>query len=96
MLGTPAKSGDLVELADGGGIQQPTKGCGQTSQNHLRLRVAEPGVELDHPQPAGGQGQPDVEHTDEWRSAVAHLVHGRLRDTVDDVLDQGGRSPVQR
>src|SRR5699024_3336737 len=45
----------LRELSAGGGQQQRGEGGGEPLQDHLRLRIAEAGVELDHPQPARGE-----------------------------------------
>src|SRR5664280_545503 len=63
VLRAPTESSDVVKLADSRRIKEAAKGCGQSGQNHLGLRVTEPSVELDDPQTARGQGQPDVKHT---------------------------------
>ena len=60
-------------------VQQPAQRGGQPGQQRLGLRVAEPGVELDHPDPPAGQGQPGVEQADERGAAPGQLVDGGLQ-----------------
>ena len=40
----------------------------------LRLGIAEPAVELEHPRPVGGEHQPGVEAADERRAALGQLL----------------------
>ena len=90
----PAQRPMLGERAGGRGLQQAAQRGLQPGQHHLGLGVAEPGVELDHPRPARGQGQPDVEQPGERRAAAAHLVDRRLGDPVDDARRPGRPAPT--
>ena len=51
----PLQAGRRVQVADRAGLEQPGQRSGQPVQHHLGLRVAEPRVELHHPQALGGQ-----------------------------------------
>ncbi len=71
LVATSAAASTCVQRAGGRGVQQPAQRRLQPGQHHLRLRVAEAGVELDHPEPARGQRQPGVEQAGERRAAAA-------------------------
>ena len=69
-------------------------GRAQPGQHHLGLRVAEAGVELDHPHPARGQRQPGVEQPGERRAPPRHLVDRRLQHCREHLVDQAGAAPT--
>ena len=75
--------------------QHPQRGL-QPSEDHLRLGVAEAGVELDDPDAARGEGEADVQHPDKGGAAMTHGVDGGLRHARHDLVGQGGRRPRQR
>ena len=51
-------------------------------QDDLRLRIAEPDVELDHLRPVGGEHQTDVEEPDVRIAVGAHPIEHRRDDPV--------------
>ncbi len=63
-------------------------GVEEASQDHLRLRVTESGIELHDAQTARGQRQSGVEQSGEGRSRRTHLVDGRLQHPREDLLDE--------
>ena len=65
------------QLAAGRGRQQCGHRLGDERQQDLGLRIAETGVELEHPRTVGGKHQPDVEAAAERGVAAAHLGEHR-------------------
>ena len=58
----------------------------QPQQDGLRLRIAEPGIELKHLRTARGHHQADVEDAGEGRAFFGHTGDGRLGDVVQNPL----------
>ena len=67
----------VVERAAGRRQQQRPERSRQPRQDHLRLRVAEPGVALEEPRPVGGEHQAGVEEAAERRPAPGQLRQQR-------------------
>ena len=95
-LVAPAQPGGLCQLTGRGGVQQPGQRGDQPGEHDLGLGVAEPGVELHHPQPPGGQRQTAVQQPGEGGAAAGELVHAGLGDPRHDLGDEPGRRPRQR
>ena len=78
-----------AQVAGRGGGERPEQVAFEERQQRLRLRVAEPAVELQHPRPVGGQHQAGEEHADERRGAARELLEHGPVDPVDELLDLG-------
>ena len=91
--GLPHRRRDLGERAGRGAHQQRRQRGVEQRQERLGLRVAEAGVELDHPRAARGQREAGVEQPGERRAAAGQLVDGRLQHVAQHLVDQAGRRP---
>ena len=80
------RAGQAAEAAGGGREQQTRQRRDQARQNHLGLRVAEPGVEFDHPDALGRENEAAVEQTDEGGVLGGELAHRGQRDRFDDLV----------
>ena len=92
----PVGPGHAAQRLGGGRGQQPAQRGGQPVQHDLGLRVAEPGVELHHPYPGGGQAQPRVQQAAVRDAAAAQLMNGGLDDRGQHLVGQAGWRPGQR
>ncbi len=92
----PAQRRVVGQRPGRGRPQQPGQRRLQQREHDLGLRVAEAGVELDHPRPPRGQRQPDVEQPGERRAPRGQLGQRRPDHGRQHVVDQPGRRPVQR
>ena len=82
------------QVAGRGGVQQRRQRGAEAVEHHLRLRVAEAGVELDHPQAGRGQAQARVQQAAVRRAAPAHGVHGRADDSCPWPARPGRPAPT--
>ena len=78
----------VLQVAVGGRGQQAQGVLVQAGQQGLRLGVAEPGVELEHPRPVGRHHQPRVERAREGRPPALHLGDHRPVDPVEQLVGQ--------
>jgi len=93
--GAPLQRVVIGQPAGRGGVQQPGQRSDQQRQHHLGLRVTEARVELDHPDPARGQGQAGVEQTGERRAPTPQFVDSWLQYRGHDVGNEMWWSPRQ-
>lgn len=84
------------KIAGSGGVEESTEWRCQAGQQGLGLGVAEPCVELDHPNTAGCQCQAGVQQSAERRAAPGHLINSWLQHSVADLFDKIIRRPRQR
>src|SRR5690606_30185517 len=87
---------DVGQCAVGDGLEQLPEIAFHGGQDDLRLRIAEPAVELYDLRAVLGKHQAGVENAAHRRAAPGHLVDDRLEDRLPDfvrhrVVDQTGR-----
>ncbi|VXB50134.1 conserved hypothetical protein [Curtobacterium sp. 8I-2] len=89
-------SGDGAELPGGGGEQEFAERGRQAGEHDLRLRVAEPRVELDHADALLGDDEAAVQEPDERRALVLKPADRRQGHELGDLVDEGllGRPAV--
>src|SRR5437899_12792873 len=92
----PSQGGEVRELPRCRSHQQASQRRLQPTQHDLRLRVAEPRIELDDANTVRRDRQTRIEQAAERRTAMSHLFDRRLENVLEDILDQTGRCPRQR
>ncbi len=78
------------------GEEERQRVAAQPEQDRLRLGIAQPAVELQHPRAARSQNEAGVERADERRPPAPQLAHGGLQDGADGLFDQLGRRVPRR
>ena len=68
----------------------------QQRQQHLRLRVAEAAVVLQHHRAAGGQHQAHVQHAHVGRALRGHGLHGAVHEVLGLALQRLGQARRRR
>jgi len=85
-----------VEVAGRSGPEERQQVVLQAHEDHLRLGIAEPGVELEHARPLRGQHQAGVEHAGERPPLGRHPGDSGLHDALDDRRGGLGRHHTRR
>ena len=75
------------QIARGRGGDDLEKVSLEARQERLRLGIAEPAVELEHPWPVGRDHEPCEEDADKRRATLGELGEHRAVDRVEQLLD---------
>jgi beta-fructofuranosidase len=92
----PVQLGMRSKITGCRGVQHTSEGRCQAGQQRLGLGIAEPCVELDHPNTANSQRQAGVQQSAERCAATRHLIHSWLQHFLGDLFDKIIRRPRQR